>query len=128
MSFLAERSSHVAGSVQATRAVELVDLTEGSEQWEEWESSQTPIPLDDGTEDPAQQSRRSRKEERYLWGILAELDRELSRQEAKEQAKKSRIIAKARKKMGVGKNQPSIFEKLTGGPCHQYGVGAPLNK
>jgi hypothetical protein len=72
VSFLAEKSSQVAGSVQATikvytgvewmmrelirectnKAVELVDLTEGAEQWEEWESSQTPIPIDDGTEDP----------------------------------------------------------------------------
>ena len=145
LNFLEEKSSQVAGSVQGKvkvytgvewmmrelvrecthRAVELVNLTEGADQWEEWDSSSSPNCQQDGTEDPPQQPIRTRKEERYLWGMLAELDRELSRQENKEQAKKLRMIAIARKKMGVDKNQPSIFEKLTGGPCHQYGGGAP---
>ena len=67
------------------------------------------------TEDPHQHPKRSKKEERQLWAILAELDKQSYQNEQKAQAKKLREIARARKKMGVSKNQPSISEKLMGG-------------
>ena len=162
----------------AHRAVELVDLTEGADLWEEWESNSSQLPSQGpGTEDPHQQEGRSRKEERFLWAMLKEIDKEMAREEKKEQAKKARVIATARKKMGADKTQPSVLDKwrvqearvsvkpntgthsevvspslvsktaalsqvgsedkivqvckvsevaqAMGGPCHQYGVGAP---
>ena len=87
------------------RAVEQVELMEGVEQWEEWEYISNPNPR---TEDPHGKPRRTDKEESYLWAMLKEIDKELSKHEKKEQAKKLRGVAKARKKMGADKSQPSI--------------------
>ena len=51
---------------------------------------------------------RSSKEERYLWAILNELDKEEYKNEERIQAKEQGVVASARKKMGAGKNQPSM--------------------
>ena len=43
-----------------------------------------------------------------MWAILNELDKEEYKSEQRVQAKKQRVVASARKKMGAGKNQPSM--------------------
>ena len=57
-------------------------------------------------------SRRSEEEEKYLWSMLKDIDKEVAREEKRAKAKKSREIAKARKRMGVGKEQPSITDRF----------------
>ena len=106
----------------AHAVIEMSDLTEGAGQWEEWDESSHPP---QGREDPPQLQTRSRREEKQLWAILSELDRKQYHKEQKEQAKKLGAVARARKKMGADKAQPSIYEKLMGGPSHQLGVRAP---
>ena len=87
--------------------MEYAEQMEGVDKWEEWEPLANHEP---GTEDPLCNPIRSEKEEKYLWAVLKELDRETHRQEKREQARKLRVIAKARKKMGVGKSQLGIKE------------------
>ena len=80
------------------RAVEYAELLKGADAWEEWQEAAS-------TE---QECTRPSKEERYLWAILNELDKEEYKSEQRVQAKKQRVVASARKKMGAGKNQPSM--------------------
>ena len=58
---------------------------------------------------------RSDKEEKYLWAMSTEVDRELAREEKKMQAKKYRVVASAKKRMGVGREQPNTLESLNKG-------------
>ena len=44
--------------------------------------------------------------------MLNDIDKEVAREEKRAKAKKSREIAKARKRMGVGKEQPSITDRF----------------
>ena len=90
-------------------------------------------------EEKEQESKRSSKEERWLWHRLHECDREQAKVEKLNNWKKGQKIARARKRMGVSSNQPSIKESVakraastsspssevvaTGGPCHQIGGG-----
>ena len=97
----------------AHAVIDMSTLTEGADLWEEWiDNNSSPSLRSKGTEDPPQLPVRSRKEERQLWAILAELDKQVHQKEQKEQAKKLRGIARARKKMGADKHQPSIFEVM----------------
>ena len=97
----------------AHAVIDMSTLTEGADLWEEWiDNNSSPSLQSKGTEDPPQLPVRSRKEERQLWAILAELDKQVHQKEQKEQAKKLRGIARARKKMGADKHQPSIFEVM----------------
>ena len=85
-------------------AVEVASSLAVTEGWEEWwgeESSQQ------------RSSQRSRKEEKWLWRVLDELDREEARESSKKQKLKIKKIQRARTKMKVGKDQPSIKEKLS---------------
>ena len=74
---------------------------EGVTAWEEWDGGEERIL-------PA----RNEKEERYLWQRLREIDMELAREEKRAAKKKSKAVANARKRMGVGKDQPSILKSL----------------
>ena len=56
--------------------------------------------------------KRSEKEEKYLWQRLKEIDIEMAREEKRAMKKKAKVVASARRKMGVGKEQPSILESL----------------
>ena len=87
----------------ANTAATLAELAEGVAEWEEWQE-----------EEEHQVSKRSEKEERYLWQRLNEIDKELAREEKRLKAKKARAVANARKKMGVGKEQPSILDSIRG--------------
>ena len=88
------------------RAVEYADLVGDVKDWEEWDSQENFRP----TTEETQISRRTDREEKFLWYILNELDKDEFKNEKKKQAKKARVITKARTKMNVGKNQPSISE------------------
>ena len=115
----------------ADTAVAISELTSGVETWVEWVEEE---------KEKEQESKRSSKEERWLWHRLDECDREQAKVEKLNNWKKGLKIARARKMMGVSSNQPSIKESVakksaslsspselvaTGGPCHQIGGGAP---
>ena len=105
------------------RAVEWSELVGGLETWEDWNEL-------DGVEDP-QKYTRTEKEEKYLWARLEELDKEMHKSELRQQAKKQRVITKARKKMGAGKRQPSIhqmIEKMSGKPASQMPAKPTIQK
>ena len=55
---------------------------------------------------------RSAKEEGFLYRMLDQLDREQEERRVKLEKK----VAKARKQMGVGKEQPSIMTKMRRAP------------
>ena len=118
----------------ADTAVMVCELIRGTESWVEWVEE----------EEKEQESKRSCKEERWLWHRLDECDKEQAKIEKLNNWKKGQKIARARKKMGQSSNQPGIKECVakraatvsspvseavaTGGPCHQIGGGRPLNK
>ena len=61
-------------------------------------------------EEKEQESKRSCKEERWLWHRLDECDKEQGKIEKLNNWKKGQKIARARKKMGQSSNQPGIKE------------------
>ena len=76
---------------QASLATTLAELSVGVAEWEEWQGEiEHQLPM------------RSDKEEKYLWAMSTEVDRELSREEKKMQAKKYRVVASAKKRMHSG--------------------------
>jgi hypothetical protein len=79
--------------------LDMAELVTGVEEWEEWEDD--PV----GTE---RVSRMSQREERALWRILEECDAKQAREEKVILKTKTKKVEKARSKMMVGKNQPSI--------------------
>ena len=85
----------------ANTAATLACLMIGVAEWEEWSG-----------EESAQMPRRSEKEEKFLWKMLRDLDIESAREEKRASKKKARVVAAARKKMGVSKKQPSIKDAL----------------
>ena len=103
----------------ANKAVERSEMLEEAKEWEEWEG-----------EEDAKVPRRSEEEERYLWSMLKEVDKEIAREEKRFKAKKTKEVAKARKRMG--KEQPSITDRFkavsTGGHVTCMVGGRPLNK
>ena len=80
----------------ASLAVTVSELTKGAESWAEW------------VEEEEQVSRRSRKEEEWLWKRLEESDREQAKTEKINNWKKAAKVEKARKRMGAKSSQPSI--------------------
>ena len=94
-------SRRLIGEVLA-EAIEISRVTSSAETWEEWEeeSSQPGV------------RQRSRKEEKWLWRVLDELDREDARRVAKEGRVQMKKIEKARQRMKVGQDQPSIVRML----------------
>ena len=88
----------------ANSAVVIADMLEGAKEWEEWEG-----------EEDAHVSRRSEEEEKYLWSMLKYIDKEVAREEKGSKAMKTKEVAKARKRMGVGKEQPSITDRFKAG-------------
>ena len=58
-------------------------------------------------------TRRTDREENYQVSILYELQREMGKEERKSEAKKAKKVAKARKLMEVGKEQPGIMDKFS---------------
>ena len=85
----------------ANSAVAVGEQMAGVADWEEWEVEPTM-----GT------ARRTEREESYLWAMLRVLDRESAGEERRSKARKKKVVEKARKKMGVGRDQPSILDKL----------------
>ena len=84
--------------------VEVASSLAVTEGWKEWwgeESSQQ------------RSSQISRKEEKWLWRVLDELDREEARESSKKEKLKIKKIQRARTTMKAGKDQPSISEKLS---------------
>ena len=80
------------------RAVDLAELLKGADTWEVWH----------GEVYEEQEYSKPGKYEKYLWAMLNDLDKEEYRNEQKLQAKKLRVVANARKKMGAGRSQPSV--------------------
>ena len=115
----------------ADTAVVVSELTRGADSWVEWMEE----------EEKEQESKRSSKEERWLWHRLGECDKEQARVEKLNNWKKGQKIARARQRMGGSRNQPGIMESVDkrvaqtsssscevvakGGPCHHIGGGAP---
>ena len=115
----------------ADTAVVVSELTRGADSWVEWMEE----------EEKEQESKRSSKEERWLWHRLDECDKEQARVEKLNNWKKGQKIARARQRMGGSRNQPGIMESVDkrvaqtsssscevvakGGPCHHIGGGAP---
>ena len=62
-------------------------------------------------------SKMSKMEERRLWKILEECDAEQAREEKIVLKKKVKKVEKARSKMKVGKNQPSMLDALRAVPA-----------
>ena len=85
----------------ANSAVARSELLQGVAGWEEWQAEEEPVL-------PA----RSEREEQYLWAMLRVLDKESAGEERRANIKKKKMVTKARKKMGAGKDQPSIKDKL----------------
>ena len=80
-------------------AVDVGEWSKAASTWEEWE--------------PEEQTQgRSRAEEKWLWKQLDECDSRQAKLEKWQGIKKSRKVAKARTKMMVGKEQPSIKDKF----------------
>jgi hypothetical protein len=75
------------------------ELMLGVADWEEWLGETQP-----------KGPRRSEREEKYLWAMLRVLDKESAGEERRLKVKQKKVVAKARKRMGVGKNQPSILD------------------
>ena len=64
-------------------------------------------------EGPAEgHTRRSQREENYLWAMLRVLDKQSAGEEKRLKVKQKKVVAKARKRMGVGQDQPSILDTL----------------
>ena len=80
----------------ASMAVTVAELTKGAESWAEW------------VEEEEQVSKRTRKEEEWLWRCLEESDREQAKAEKLKNWKRAAKVEKARKKMGAKSSQPSI--------------------
>ena len=85
----------------ANSAVASSELLQGVAGWEEWQAEEEPI-----------LPRRSEREEQYLWAMLRVLDKESAGEEKRAKIKQKKMVTKARKKMGAGKDQPSIKDKL----------------
>ena len=58
---------------------------------------------------------RSDKEEKYLWAMSKEVDRELAREEKKMQAKKYRVVASAKKGWGWAENSQALWSPRSKG-------------
>ena len=83
---------------QASLATTLAELSVGVAEWEEWQGEvEQQLPM------------RSDKEEKYLWAMSREVDRELAREKKRMQAKKCRVVASARKRMGVGRESQTLW-------------------
>ena len=101
---------------QVSLATTLAELSVGVAEWEEWHGEvEQQLPV------------RSDKEEKYLWAMSTEVDRELAREEKKMQAKKYRVVASAKKRMGVGREQPRTLESLNKG-CRSRKTKASLDR
>ena len=85
----------------ASLAVTVAELTKGAESWAEW------------VEEEEQVSKRTRKEEEWLWRRLEESDREQAKAEKLKNWKRAAKVEKARKKMGAKSSQPSILSGWT---------------
>ena len=80
---------------QVSLATTLAELSVGVAEWEEWHGEvEQQLPM------------RSDKEEKYLWAMSKEVDRELAREEKRMQAKKCRVVASVRKRLGGGQRKP----------------------
>ena len=79
--------------------VEQADLWEGVAEWEEWETEGN-MPI------------RSRSDEKELWKILDELDKLEAKTIKAKKMKEASKVARARSKMGAGKDQVGIKEML----------------
>ena len=88
------------------KAVELASVKERAATWGEWESRYVGEP---SLSIPT-------KEEKHLWWILTELDKEDAKkgkkQKLKEKLKKAKKVTMARKKIGADKCQPSILDRM----------------
>ena len=96
----------------ANSAVAMGELMLGVAGWEEWLG-----------EEQHMGPRRSEREEKYLWAMLRVVDKQSAGEEKRLKTKQKKVVAKARKRMGVGKDQPSILDTLKskaikrGGAC-----------
>ena len=71
--------------------MELADLTEGADEWEEWESMAShSTSLAPGLDVTTQLSKRTEKEEKFLWAMLKEIDQEMAREEKKVKSKEGK--------------------------------------
>ena len=77
-------------------AIELSDYLAGVEQWKEWEEEVIEV----------RSSTRSEKEERRLWIMLEESDREQANELERKSKKAARQVSTARTRMGAGQCQP----------------------
>ena len=87
----------------ANSAVTIADMMEGVTEWEEWqgkEVQQCVFP------------KRTEREEKYLWAMLRIMDNESASQAKRDEVKKKRLVANARKRMGADTNQPGILDAL----------------
>ena len=91
----------------ANSAVDISDYSKVAVGWEEW------------TEDDerGQLSKRSEREGKFLWRKLDEADK--IQEERREKVKKIKKIQKAGERIGAGKSQPSILDKLRRGVCEE---------
>ena len=87
----------------ANSAVDLGELMVGVAGWGEW------LEREGSAEG---HNRRSQREEEYLWAMLRVLDKQSAGEEKRLKTKQKKVIAKARMKMGVGQDQPSILDTL----------------
>ena len=93
-------------------AVDIGEWSKDASSWDEWEPEE-------------QKSRRSRKEEMWLWKQLDECDSRQAKLEKWQAIKKSRKVARARVKMKVGKEQPGIMDKLVKSSTHAHQISPP---
>ena len=90
----------------ADTAVVWAGYNEGVDGWEEWEVASR----EEGS------SKRSEKEERMLWKILDELDKEQAKDVERKAKRAAKKVSQARAKMGVDAKQPSITAAFNSKP------------
>ena len=81
----------------AQKAVEVSDYMTGADTWEEWKEEV----------EEEHKSKRSENEERRLWRMLEECDREQAKEDEGKSKKEKKRVVQARMRMRVRKDQPT---------------------
>ena len=76
--------------------VEMVELMTGVDRWEQWEVEPAVV---------EEMSKRSQKEERRLWRMLDECDKEQAKEEERKVKRERKKVQQARTEMKVGNDQ-----------------------
>ena len=100
----------------ANSAVAMGEIMQGVADWEEWSG-----------EEKTFTRRRSEREEKYLWAMLRVLDKQSGGEEGRLKVNQKKVVTRTRKRMGAGKDQPSIMDSLQTRAANREGGVPALN-